>query len=282
MRVASADGRAVLIHGEGIVDIAAASNGALPADPQLLYDHWDEVRALSERVARADAPLDVHALQAPVPRPRQVFAIGLNYAAHAAEAGLERPTFPPTFTKFPTCLTGPDATVELPSAFVDWEVELVVVMGRLAYEVAAGDGWRHVAGLTVGQDLSERIVQTRPPAPQFSLGKSFPGFGPIGPWVVTPDELDKPRRSRARLHRQRGGSAEEPHRRSDLRRGRTDPPPVVDHSVAAGRPHLHGHPVRRRRDAYAAPLPRPGRRARLHHRRHRHHPHPPRRQERPP
>ena len=192
MRVASADGRAVLIHGEGIVDIAAASNGALPADPQLLYDHWDEVRALSERVAAADAPLDVHALQAPVPRPRQVFAIGLNYAAHAAEAGLERPTFPPTFTKFPTCLTGPDATVELPSAFVDWEVELVVVMGRLAYEVAAGEGWRHVAGLTVGQDLSERIVQTRPPAPQFSLGKSFPGFGPIGPWVVTPDELDKP------------------------------------------------------------------------------------------
>ena len=141
---------------------------------------------------RADAPLDVHALQAPVPRPRQVFAIGLNYAAHAAEAGLERPAFPPTFTKFPTCLTGPDATVELPSAFVDWEVELVVVIGRLAYEVAAGDGWRHVAGLTVGQDLSERIVQTRPPAPQFSLGKSFPGFGPIGPWVVTPDELDNP------------------------------------------------------------------------------------------
>src|SRR4249919_561992 len=192
MRVASADGRAVLIHGEGIVDIAAASNGALPTDPQLLYDHWDEVRALSERVGRADASLDVHALQAPVPRPRQEFAIGLNYAAHAAEAGLERPAFPPTFTKFPTWPTRPDATVELPSAFVDWEVELVVVMGRLAYEVAAGEGWRHVAGLTVGQDLSERIVQTRPPAPQFSLGKSFPGFGPIGPWVITPDELADP------------------------------------------------------------------------------------------
>jgi len=190
MRVASADGRAVLIHGEGIVDIAGASGGSLPADPQLLYEQWDEVRALAERVASADAPLDVQALQAPVPRPRQVFAIGMNYAAHAAEAGVEPPTFPPTFTKFPTCLTGPNATVELPSAFVDWEVELVVVIGRLAYEVAPGDGWRHVAGLTVGQDLSERIVQTRPPAPQFSLGKSFPGFGPIGPWVVTPDELD--------------------------------------------------------------------------------------------
>jgi 2-keto-4-pentenoate hydratase/2-oxohepta-3-ene-1,7-dioic acid hydratase in catechol pathway len=121
-----------------------------------------------------------------------VFAIGMNYAAHAAEAGIEAPEFPPTFTKFPTCLTGPDATVALPSAFVDWEVELVAVIGSAAYEVEVGKGWSHVAGLTVGQDLSERIVQTRPPAPQFSLGKSFPGFGPTGPWVITPDELDDP------------------------------------------------------------------------------------------
>ena len=192
MRVATVEGRAVVLVGDGVVDVATASAGSLPADPQLLYEHWDEVRALAERATEPDAALDPHSLQAPVPRPRQVFAIGMNYAAHAAEAGVEAPTFPPTFTKFPTCLTGPDATVELPSEFVDWEVELVVVMGRLAYEVAAGSGWAYVAGLTVGQDLSERIVQTRPPAPQFSLGKSFPGFGPIGPWVVTPDELDDP------------------------------------------------------------------------------------------
>jgi 2-keto-4-pentenoate hydratase/2-oxohepta-3-ene-1,7-dioic acid hydratase in catechol pathway len=118
-----------------------------------------------------------------------VFAIGMNYAAHAAEAGVDPPDFPPTFTKFPTCLTGPDATVELPTNFVDWEVELVVVIASTAFEVAAGRGWSHVAGLTVGQDLSERMVQLRPPAPQFSLGKSFPGFGPIGPWVITPDAI---------------------------------------------------------------------------------------------
>jgi 2-keto-4-pentenoate hydratase/2-oxohepta-3-ene-1,7-dioic acid hydratase in catechol pathway len=192
MRIAVVDGRAVLVRGEGIVDVAAASGGALPSDPQRLYEQWDELRTLSERVTAATAPLEPDKLQAPVPRPRQVFAIGMNYAAHAAEADVEPPTFPPTFTKFPTCLTGPAATVALPSAFVDWEVELVVVIGRPAYEVAPGDGWRHVAGLTVGQDLSERVVQTRPPAPQFSLGKSFPGFGPIGPWVVTPDELDDP------------------------------------------------------------------------------------------
>ena len=100
--------------------------------------------------------------------------------------------FPPTFTKFPTCLTGPDATVELPSEFVDWEVELVVVIGRPRLRGRCRRRLAHVAGLTVGQDLSERIVQTRPPAPQFSLGKSFPGFGPIGPWIVSPDELDDP------------------------------------------------------------------------------------------
>jgi 2,4-didehydro-3-deoxy-L-rhamnonate hydrolase len=192
MRVANADGRAVLVVDDGIVDIATASGGALPTDAQLLYERWDDVRALADRVQGPEAPVEPSALQAPVPRPRQVFAIGMNYAAHAAEAGVEAPEFPPTFTKFPTCLTGPDATVALPSAFVDWEVELVAVIGAAAYEVEVGKGWSHVAGLTVGQDLSERIVQTRPPAPQFSLGKSFPGFGPTGPWVITPDELDDP------------------------------------------------------------------------------------------
>lgn len=192
MRVANADGRAVLVVDDGIVDIATASGGALPTDAQLLYERWDDVRALADRVEGPEQPFELSALQAPVPRPRQVFAIGMNYAAHAAEAGVEAPEFPPTFTKFPTCLTGPDATVALPSAFVDWEVELVAVIGSAAYEVEVGKGWSHVAGLTVGQDLSERIVQTRPPAPQFSLGKSFPGFGPTGPWVITPDELDDP------------------------------------------------------------------------------------------
>jgi 2-keto-4-pentenoate hydratase/2-oxohepta-3-ene-1,7-dioic acid hydratase in catechol pathway len=189
MRVANADGRAVLVLDDGIVDISTASGGALPSDPQAIYEHWDEVRALGDRIERSDAPLERGRLLAPVPRPRQVFAIGMNYAAHAAEAGTEIPEHPPTFTKFPTCLTGPDATVVLPSEFVDWEVELVVVIGREARAVSQGDGWSHVAGVTVGQDLSERMVQLRPPAPQFSLGKSYPGFGPIGPWIVTPDEL---------------------------------------------------------------------------------------------
>jgi 2,4-diketo-3-deoxy-L-fuconate hydrolase len=140
MRVANADGQAVLVVDDGIVDIATASGGALPTDAQLLYERWDDVRALADRVQGPEQPFELSALQAPVPRPRQVFAIGMNYAAHAAEAGVEAPEFPPTFTKFPTCLTGPDAAVALPSAFVDWEVELVAVIGSAAYEVEVGKG----------------------------------------------------------------------------------------------------------------------------------------------
>ncbi|HYL50899.1 MAG TPA: fumarylacetoacetate hydrolase family protein [Acidimicrobiia bacterium] len=192
MKLANADGRAVLVIDGGTVDVEQASGGRLPTDPQAIYERWDDLRALAEGIGAPTAPLDVTRLRAPVPHPRQVFAIGMNYAAHAAEGGVDPPGFPPTFTKFPTCLTGPDATVVLPSEFVDWEVELVVVIGRTAYEVPIGGGWAHVAGVTVGQDLSERMVQLRPPVPQFSLGKSFPGFGPSGPWVVTPDELSHP------------------------------------------------------------------------------------------
>jgi 2-keto-4-pentenoate hydratase/2-oxohepta-3-ene-1,7-dioic acid hydratase in catechol pathway len=93
------------------------------------------------------------------------------------------------FTKFASSLTGPRADIELPSAAVDYEVELVVVIGREAHAVSVEDAWDYVAGLTAGQDVSERDVQSRGPAPQFSIAKSYPGFSPIGPVVVTPDEF---------------------------------------------------------------------------------------------
>ena len=118
-----------------------------------------------------------------------MFAIGLNYAEHAAEAGYPPDSMPVTFTKFPSSIVGPDAVVALPEGNVDWEVELVVVIGREAHKVDRESAWDHVAGLTIGQDLSERITQLQGSAPQFSLGKSFPGFGPTGPWLVTPDEF---------------------------------------------------------------------------------------------
>jgi 2-keto-4-pentenoate hydratase/2-oxohepta-3-ene-1,7-dioic acid hydratase in catechol pathway len=84
------------------------------------------------------------------------------------------------------------AEVVLPDGDVDWEVELVVILGRTARHVPPDRAWDYVAGVCVGQDLSERRMQLTPPSPQFSLGKSHAGFGPTGPWLVTPDELDNP------------------------------------------------------------------------------------------
>lgn len=137
-------------------------------------------------------PYDAALLRSPSPEPRQVFGIGLNYRAHADESGVPHPDFPPTFTKFPSSIGGPDEVVLLPSENVDFEVELVVVIGRHSHHVSAADAWQHVAGVCIGQDLSERVVQMEPPVPQFNLGKSFPGFAPMGPWIVTVDELDDP------------------------------------------------------------------------------------------
>ncbi|MGU3293184.1 fumarylacetoacetate hydrolase family protein [Williamsia sp. M5A3_1d] len=198
MRVASVDNRLTVVTPEGYaVDVARLSDHRFSSDPQDIYERWDEFREWAADAVPADggaagAGIDPATLDNPVPGPRQVFAIGLNYRDHAHEAGLTLPEAPPTFTKFPTCLTGPNGDVQLPSASVDWEAELVVVIGRRARHVKEGDAWAHVAGLAVGQDFSERDIQLAGPAPQFGLAKSFPGFGPIGPWLVTPDEFDDP------------------------------------------------------------------------------------------
>ena len=192
MRIANLSNRLVLLQDGGAIDVEEASDHEFSSDPQAVYERWADFCAWAGETDAAPTDFDPAELAAPVPRPRQVFAIGLNYGGHAAESGLDNPAFPPTFTKFPTCLTGPDAIVELSGTTVDWEVELVAVIGALAQNVAEDDAWSHIAGLTIGQDLSDRTVQLRPPAPQFSLGKSFPGYGPTGPWIVTPDEFDDP------------------------------------------------------------------------------------------
>ncbi|MDR7183806.1 2-keto-4-pentenoate hydratase/2-oxohepta-3-ene-1,7-dioic acid hydratase in catechol pathway [Microbacterium trichothecenolyticum] len=193
MRLANLAGRAVVVIGDRAVDVEQASGGRFGADPQALFGDWQSfaewASAVPDAAAAASVAFEATELGAPVPRPRQVFAIGLNYAEHAAEAGYPPDEMPVTFTKFPSSIVGPDALVELPEGHVDWEVELVVVIGREAHRVDREHAWDHVAGLTIGQDLSERITQLQGSAPQFSLGKSFPGFGPTGPWLVTPDEF---------------------------------------------------------------------------------------------
>jgi 2,4-didehydro-3-deoxy-L-rhamnonate hydrolase len=192
MRIGRANGRLVIIDGDGVVDAATASGGRFSADPDQVFAVWDRftewARGYAGPGTRTGA-LVPQELGAPVLAPSQVFGIGLNYREHAAESGVDTPEVPPVFTKFRSCLAGPSAVVELPSDRVDWEVELVAVIGRPAVRVPEEKAWSYVAGLMAGQDLSERAVQLAGPVPQFSLGKSFPGFGPIGPWLVTPDEL---------------------------------------------------------------------------------------------
>lgn len=201
MRLGNLAGRLVLRAGSGagagVVDVERASGGAFPADVAAAYERWDELVAWAASAAATGAaaaaePFREADLAAPSPRPRQVFALALNYRDHAEENRLDAPEQPSVFTKFPTAITGPYGDIALPDGKVDWEVELVAVIGRPARHVAAADAWRYVAGLTVGQDVSERRMQFAGPAPQFGLAKSFPGFAPMGPWLVTPDELDDP------------------------------------------------------------------------------------------
>jgi 2-keto-4-pentenoate hydratase/2-oxohepta-3-ene-1,7-dioic acid hydratase in catechol pathway len=191
LKLASVNGRAALVLGDEIADVATASEGRFGPDPMALYDEWDVFKDFAATVSSATGPLVNAELCNPVPQPRQVFAIGLNYRSHAEESGMAAPAVPAVFTKFPASLAGPFDDVAVAGDTVDWEVELVVVIGRVADRVATGDAWSHVAGVTVGQDISDRHLQFAAGG-QFSLGKSRRGYGPIGPWVVTPDELNKP------------------------------------------------------------------------------------------
>lgn len=192
MRIGNLDGRLVIIDATETraLDVATASGGRFGPDPQSVFERWSDFAgwAASADVV-AGEEFDPIRLGPPVPRPPQVFGIGLNYRDHAQEAGLDLPAEPMVFTKFPSSVTGPFAEVRLPSDRVDYEVELVVVIGKEGHAIPVERAWDHVAGLTVGQDVSERAVQFRDKPAQFSLGKSYPGFAPIGPALVTPDEL---------------------------------------------------------------------------------------------
>jgi 2-keto-4-pentenoate hydratase/2-oxohepta-3-ene-1,7-dioic acid hydratase in catechol pathway len=191
MKLADHAGRAALVFDDGIADVERASGGRFGPDVMELYDDWDAFTEFAAGVASPTEPLDHQVLGNPAPRPRQVFAIGLNYRSHAEESGMALPAVPATFTKFPASLAGPFDDVELVGTNVDWEVELVAVVGRRADRVVEADAWSHIAGLTVGQDISDRDLQFAAGA-QFSLGKSRRGFGPMGPWLVTPDEFANP------------------------------------------------------------------------------------------
>ena len=158
-------------------------------DDALLYiaDGGAAMRPGVETVA-----LDEVTLLAPLERPPRIFAIGLNYREHAAESKMVVQSVPTVFLKLPSSITGPDTDVLLPpeAAEPDYEAELAVVIGEGGYRITASDWERHVFGYTIVNDVSARGVQLA--TSQWTLGKSFRTFTPMGPWIVTRDEVGDP------------------------------------------------------------------------------------------
>lgn len=193
-RLLNVEGRAALEHAERWYDLAGLADDPALTDPMAAIARHRDLHALQARCvdARPSGAVSDAVLGAPAPLPRQVFGIGLNYRDHAGETGAQLPPAPLTFTKFPTSIAGPTADVPLSGTMVDWEVEIVVVIGAEARRVAADDAWSHVAGLTLGQDVSDRAVQMTGTPPQFCLGKSFENYAPIGPALVSVDSFADP------------------------------------------------------------------------------------------
>ena len=140
----------------------------------------------------ASISLDDVKLKAPIPAPPRIFGIGVNYAEHAAESQVETQKVPTVFIVLSSAVVGPDVDVILPkaSSMVDYEAELAVVIGKPGYQISAAQAMDHVFGYTIMNDVSARDVQRA--TTQWSLGKSFPTFAPLGPWVVSKDEVPDP------------------------------------------------------------------------------------------
>jgi 2-keto-4-pentenoate hydratase/2-oxohepta-3-ene-1,7-dioic acid hydratase in catechol pathway len=176
-----------LVVDGGIVDLSAEgfrdSIAFMAAPPSVQSD-----------VAKSKSliPMDNLKLLAPVPAPPRIFGIGVNYAEHAAESGTAMQKVPTVFMVLSSAVVGPGEDVILPkaSAMPDYEAELAVVIGKAGYQVPASHAMEHVFGYTIMNDVSARDVQKA--TSQFTLGKSFPTFAPMGPWVVSKDEVPDP------------------------------------------------------------------------------------------
>ena len=191
-RLGNLNGRAVLIDGENWHDLAAASNGSFSGDPMEAVHRHAELHTIQLNSRSPEGTVASAVFGPPVPCPRSVFAIGLNYAGHAGEADMDLPESPLVFTKFPSCLAGATDNVELNSDFADYEAELVVVIGTAGRSISPNNAWNHVMGLTVGQDISDRALQFAAKPPHFDLGKSRDTYGPCGPAVVSTDLIAEP------------------------------------------------------------------------------------------
>ena len=191
-KLGNIDGRSALVRNNDYYDLETISDGEVSSigieaiqSEDLLSDLYSKLDSFE-----ATGNIDDVTLGAPITSSINCFAVGLNYRNHAEESGMEIPAFPMIFTKHTSCIVGPFDNVEMRSDIVDYEAEMVVVIGKGGKDISKDDAWSHVAGITVGQDISDRSVQFHATPPQFNLGKSFDTFGPIGPILVSHDEVD--------------------------------------------------------------------------------------------
>ena len=190
MRIANLDGRAMVAVDGRLFDIEQASGGTLPSDPMLVITRLDEVAKL-DLSKNKGVPLEGVRLGPPVPRPSKILAAAGNYSDHVKEGGFEDPGEPNLFAKLPSALIGPRDPIRIPRGrtHIDWEVELVIVMGKRGRNIPEESAWSYIAGVTCGQDISDREEQFRA-FQQYTIAKSFDTYAPTGPYLVTLDELD--------------------------------------------------------------------------------------------
>jgi 2,4-didehydro-3-deoxy-L-rhamnonate hydrolase len=194
-RFANVEGRSALVDSDGgWFDASRVSGGVVHSDPMEAWLQLDDLHQTASAIAtrEPDGHVSDADLRPPIPSPRSVFAVGLNYRSHAEEADMELPKTPLIFTKFPSCLAGPHDPVVLGGSTDDYEAELVVVIGQGGRDINPQDAWDHVGGLTAGQDISDRTLQFAATPAHFDLGKSRDTYGPIGPVVVSTDSFRTP------------------------------------------------------------------------------------------
>jgi len=187
--------RVAVLGSRSLIDLNRADDG-LPSCPKQLLAAWDEQKPRVEAAVASGRGVvdDVVQLLPPIPHPEKVVCVGLNYADHARETRTTPPSEPVIFSKFPTAVRADGEPIVLPrlSQEVDYEAELVVVIGRGGRHIHRHQAMAHVAAYACGNDVSARDWQRRKPGGQWLLGKSFDSFAPLGPAMVTADEIPDP------------------------------------------------------------------------------------------
>jgi len=182
-----------VLQGETIVDLLAVDDNLPKSVREILA-----AGALGKvaEVVSSKSPIYAEnvSIEAPIPDPQKIVCIGLNYRNHAVESGMAIPEEPVVFSKYPSSVIGPEQGIVVPSISkeVDYEAELVAVIGRRAKNVSENQSADYVAGYTIGNDVSARDWQLHKPAGQWLMGKTFDTFAPIGPALVTSDEISDP------------------------------------------------------------------------------------------